>query len=268
MESNVKVQFKIGLFLSGGLILILGSIFMLGADKAFFKRYATYHAQFDQVQGLAEGSVISLAGITVGNIRSIQIVDQNLIDVTMDIDETYTSRLTDGTKVEIRTQGALGDKYIYIIPGVKNESALKEGSVVETAKASDIMGIISERGNEAEKIFDIINEIHHFTKALNSQNRAEKIMASLDSATTKIEKAAGATLRVAEELNGGNLKSSLEHLNSVVTKLDHGQGTLGALINDSSLHDQLKSMLGASSRKSTMKTLLRTSIEKSEEKNP
>ena len=69
MESNAKVQLKVGIFLAVGLVLLLGSIFLLGADKAFFRSYTTVHAHFEQVQGLAEGSVVSFSGITVGNIQ-------------------------------------------------------------------------------------------------------------------------------------------------------------------------------------------------------
>jgi phospholipid/cholesterol/gamma-HCH transport system substrate-binding protein len=48
-------------------------------------------------------------------------------------------------------------------------------------------------------------------------------------------------------------------------KLDRGEGTLGALINDPSVHNQLKAMLGGSPRKNHVKSLLRTSIEKEED---
>jgi phospholipid/cholesterol/gamma-HCH transport system substrate-binding protein len=267
METSTKTQFKIGVFLSIGLLLIMGSIFVLGADKAFFKSYVTLHAHFDQVQGLAQGSVVSFAGITVGNISKIQVVPgQNMIDVLIDVDKTYMSRVTEGSMVEIRTQGALGDKYIFIIPGDPKAKPLQNEAIIPVAKATDLIGILSERASEAEKIFDILNEMHRFSKSLNAGNRTEKILANLESTTYKIDKAAGAMQKLTEELNSGKLKSSLEHLDSVMGKLDRGQGTLGALINDSSLHDQLKSMLGGSPRKSAMKSLMRTSIEKSEEK--
>jgi phospholipid/cholesterol/gamma-HCH transport system substrate-binding protein len=267
MESNTKTQFKIGLFLSVGLLLILGSIFMLGADKAFFKSYVTLHAHFESVQGLAEGSVVSFGGITVGNIKKIRVVQgQNMIDAVIDVDKEYISRVTEGSMVEIRTQGALGDKYIFIIPGDPKNPPLKDDAVIQVAKATDLIGILSERASEAEKIFDILNEMHRFSKSLNAGNRTEKILANLESTTSKLDKVAGSTQKITEDLNNGKLKSSLEHLDSVMGKLDRGQGTLGALINDSSLHDQLKSMLGGSPRKSAMKSLMRTSIEKAEEK--
>lgn len=267
MESTAKTQFKIGLFLSIGIFLILATIFMLGADRAFFKTYVTLHAHFDQVQGLAEGSVVSFSGITVGNIKEIKVIPgSNMLDVALLVDKEYMPRITEGSQVEIRTQGALGDKYIFIIPGDAKAAQMADNANITVAKATDLIGILSERASEAQKIFDILNEMHKFSKALNNENRAAKIMENLESATAKFDKTVSATQKLTEDLNAGKLKSSLEHLDSVMGKLDRGQGTLGALINDSSLHDQMKSMLGGSSRKNVMKSLMRTSIEKSEAK--
>jgi phospholipid/cholesterol/gamma-HCH transport system substrate-binding protein len=175
-------------------------------------------------------------------------------------------RVTEGSTVEIRTQGALGDKFIFVIPGDPKGKPLSDNARIEVAKASDILGIISSRGNEAEKVFDIINEMYRFTKTLNENNRTDKMLSSLTSATMKIDKTAAAAQKLVESLSDAKIKSSVEHLDSVMGKLDRGQGTLGALINDSSLHDQLKSMLGGSSRKNSMKSLIRTSIEKNEER--
>ncbi|MGZ3748724.1 MAG: MlaD family protein [Pseudobdellovibrionaceae bacterium] len=265
MENNLKTQFRVGLFLSLGLTLILGSIFMLGGERAFFKRYTILHAHFEQVQGLAEGSLVSFSGITIGNVKKIQILpERNLIDLVLQIDNDFMPRVTEGSQVEIRTQGALGDKFVFIIPGDPKAKPLTDGSTIEVAKATDILGILSERGNEAEKIFDIINEMYRFTKTLNAENRTDRILSNLASATAKIDRTATATQKLAEGFSDGKLKSAMDHLDSVVTKLDRGQGTLGALINDPSVHEQIKSMLGGSSRKSYMKSLMRTSIEKTE----
>jgi phospholipid/cholesterol/gamma-HCH transport system substrate-binding protein len=60
------------------------------------------------------------------------------------------------------------------------------------------------------------------------------------------------------------MKDSIARLDSILTKIDRGDGTLGALINDPSIHNQLKSYLGGSQRKNNIKSLLRTSIEKEE----
>lgn len=267
VEKNFSKQLKVGTFISIGLVVIMVSVFMLGADRAFFKTYVTLHAHFEQVQGLAEGSVVSFSGITIGNVKRIDIVpEQNLIDVVLAVDKKFMPRVTEGSLVEIRTQGALGDKFIFVIPGDPKAKPLQDNAVIDVAKATDLLGILSSRGSEAEKVFDIINELYRFSKTLNANNRTDQILTNLAAATSRIDKTAAATQRVAESMADNKMKSALEHLDSVLGKIDRGQGTLGALINDSSLHDQVKAMLGGSSRKNTMKSLIRTSIEKTEEK--
>jgi phospholipid/cholesterol/gamma-HCH transport system substrate-binding protein len=50
-----------------------------------------------------------------------------------------------------------------------------------------------------------------------------------------------------------------------MTKIDSGQGTIGALINDPSLHDSLKAMVGGPDRKKNMKSLIRSTIDKNKQ---
>ncbi|HEY1080456.1 MAG TPA: MCE family protein, partial [Bdellovibrio sp.] len=117
MESNVSTQMKVGIFIAAGTLLILGSIFFLGADKALFTSYVRIHAHFEQVQGLSEGSVVSLSGVTVGNVEQITFLsEKNALDVKMRINENFIHKIRQGSEVEIRTQGALGDKFVFIIP--------------------------------------------------------------------------------------------------------------------------------------------------------
>ena len=269
MELNPSNQLKVGIFLLIGLVTIMMSIFMLGADKAFFKSFIRVHANFEQVQGLAQGSIVSLAGVTVGNIEEINISNEsNMLDVVLRIDQAFSNKLTEGSQVEIRTQGALGDKFVYIIPGKVGGPLIKSGDKIEVAKASDIIGIFSERGKETEKVFDIINELYVMTKTINGDGRLNHIMNNLASASSSLKDAGGSAQKFSAELASGNspakIRSSIDRLESILTKLDQGEGTLGALINDSALHDQLKTMLGGSTRKTHIKSLIRTSIQKSE----
>ncbi|MBO9665258.1 MAG: MCE family protein [Bdellovibrio sp.] len=267
MESNASTQLKVGIFLAVGIVFILGSIFFIGADKSIFRSYTKLHAHFDQVQGLAEGSVVSLSGITVGNVQAITFVpEKNTLDVTMKIDEKYLNRIREGSQVEIRTQGALGDKFVFIIPGDPKNPAVKDGDYLEVARATDLIGVISERGGEAGKIFDIINELYKITHAMNENNRLGKIMVNFETASTNLAQTSKDAQKVVSDLSSnGKLTSAVTKLDSVMGKLDRGEGTLGALINDPSVHNQLKAMLGGSPRKNHVKSLLRTSIEKEED---
>ena len=50
-------------------------------------------------------------------------------------------------------------------------------------------------------------------------------------------------------------------MDNILEKIDNGQGTLGALINDRSLHDRLKSILGAGQKQQQVKSIMKSSVE-------
>ena len=54
---------------------------------------------------------------------------------------------------------------------------------------------------------------------------------------------------------------TMNRVDSILEKIDSGQGTLGALINDKSLHVRLKSLLGAGEKQQQVKSIIRSSVE-------
>ncbi|MFN7729552.1 MAG: MlaD family protein [Bdellovibrio sp.] len=261
-----NIQIRVGFFLALGLLAAAVSIIALGGERALFTGYARLNARLPQVQGLNIGSVVSLSGIVVGNIEEIKFSnsDTDLI-VVMKVDEDYLARIPKDSTVEIRTQGALGDKFVYMTPGDATKGLVTGGETLESAKSSDLLGILSEKGNEAAKVFDVISELHKLMKTINDDNRSEKIMKNLTEASTNFKVLSQETRSLVGELrsqNSGTIASSMKRLDSILFKLDSGQGSLGALINDPSLHTQLKGMIGGSGRKLYIESVLQNSIEK------
>lgn len=267
-KANFNHQLRTGFFVFIGLTLLLLSLFVVGGGE-MMKSYVTMHASFDQVQGLAPGSVVSLSGVRVGNVDKIDFLPQeNRLDVLMKIDKNYLPKITDGAQVEIRTQGALGDKYVYIIPGSPTSPAMKAGDHIPAATSTDLMAIISEKGGKAGEIFDIISEVHQITKSLSADGRLDTVMSNLAVATKDFREAANNSKKLLAQVRPEDMKNmsqAMTHMDKILAKIDQGQGTLGALINDPALHDSLKSLIGGQDRKKTIKTLIRSSIEKSED---
>jgi phospholipid/cholesterol/gamma-HCH transport system substrate-binding protein len=46
-----------------------------------------------------------------------------------------------------------------------------------------------------------------------------------------------------------------------MNKIDRGDGTLGALINDRSIHERIKNILGAGQKSQQVKQILKSSVE-------
>lgn len=269
MEFSAKNNLKIGLFVAIGLIVVMGSIFTLGGDKSLFTNYVKIHAKFENVQGLAKGSIVSLSGVVVGNIQEIRFVsEENVLDVIMKVESEYLSKIPVDSKVEIRTQGALGDKFIFIIPGTNRAESMKDGGLLGIAPATDIFNIVAERGKETEKVFDIINEVLILMKSINKDNQVAHIVSNMNQASSNLNQTSAEVKKFMAEFNANSnaqkMRSTVEKLESIINKIDRGQGTLGALVNDSTVHDQLKAILGGAQRKNHVRSVIRTSIEKSE----
>jgi phospholipid/cholesterol/gamma-HCH transport system substrate-binding protein len=64
--------------------------------------------------------------------------------------------------------------------------------------------------------------------------------------------------------SGKNLNEALSHLDSILTKIDGGDGTLGSFVNDPTVYEDVKSVLGGAKRSSIMKYFMRQFIETSE----
>ncbi|MGZ3724334.1 MAG: MlaD family protein [Pseudobdellovibrio sp.] len=251
-------QIKVGVFIVSGLAVLLTTIFMLGSNKSYFQEVFEINSYFDSVQGLNKGAVVSLAGVKVGNIDAIVFDEaKNLVKITSRIDLNFKNKIKKDSRIEIRTQGALGDKFLYITPGVSPEYIVN-GDTLASDYGNDILSVISKRGNESERLFDILADLKKITGSLAENNKIANISNNMDKITANLA-------RVSEQLNktaqSGSFDRSVNKLEKIIDKVDRGDGTLGALINDRSIHDRIKSILGAGQKNQQVKNILKSSVE-------
>lgn len=252
-------QMKVGAFLIMGLAILMGSIFMLGSNKSLFQDVVEVHSFFDSVQGLNVGAVVSLSGLKVGNIDRIMFDEnKNMVEVVSRIDTDFRVKIKKDSRIEIRTQGALGDKYLYITPGTSASAAIAHGDEIKADYGNDILSIISKRGSEGDKIFDAISDFQKLMQSLTANNKIPNLITKLDTAAGHISEASS---NLNATLKKGSLERSMAKLEKIVDKVDRGEGTLGALINDRSIHERIKTILGAGQKNQQVKQILKYSIE-------
>lgn len=252
---SIGRNLRLGIFVAMAVAVLCGSILVLGGDKLLFQKSATFYVEFPHAQGLAVGSVVSMAGLEIGNVTNLKIAEnRDVIVAELTIAEKYLGRITNESDLEVRTQGALGDKYIYVAPAMGGEPIVEGSTLVSKAKP-DLLDILSAKSSEVGgSAVDLIKELHSLLKEMNANQRMSRLMENMAAVTKNLDRVTG----------DPELRQSLIHLNSILTKIDKGDGTLGALINDSSLHDKLMGFLGESPRNNYLKPLIRDSIKSSE----
>lgn len=263
METTLSHEIKVGIFALAGIVLFCLSILLLGGDKFFFSQSYVLKVRMPQVQGLAKGSVVSLSGVSIGNVDKIDFVHgSNEVEVTLTVQKSAQAKITEGSQASVKTQGALGDKYVYIDPGPIDATPLKDGAILPMDKTPDFLDIISSKGAEIGEIVDVIKEVKLLFANINRDGRSAKLMTNLVEGTNELAK----FLTEGRETFKLLRTEAVVPMASVMKKLDGGQGTLGALINDASLHNRLMGMLGEAPRNKFLKPLIRDSIETNEKK--
>jgi phospholipid/cholesterol/gamma-HCH transport system substrate-binding protein len=252
MKRSIRVPFanlKVGLLLTFGLAMTLWASFS-GGGTSIFEGKNEYITYFRNVAGLLKGSPVWMAGVEVGNVKSIEFVNLDSlrqIEVRFRVAGNVQRMMTTGTEVQLGTIGFLGDKYIEVVPGTPGAALIPPGSVILPRDVGEASAMFKE-GQEA--IQDVRSLTGGLDTLLKRMNRGEGTLGklSVDSALyINMTKLMSSLTLLASDLqkNQERIVSSLEKTsNSVSTladKVNQGEGTLAKLISDPALYNNLAS---------------------------
>lgn len=264
MIPNTSNEIKVGLFVGMGILLFMVTTMMIGGGQSLIGSSVKYKTKMESVTGLVSGSVVQILGIPAGNVLQVQLMeDSKNIEVIFKINKKYKNRITEGTTTGIKTQGALGDKFVYITPGPIDAPVLPENSWLQTRVGSNLFSMISD-GNRFDRVFHTIDEIYNLLYNLNANGKSAELMPNLVESTALLKESLTELNALLKDIKGNTtnrLNKSLLHLSNVLGKLDNGTGTLGSLINDSEIHERIKAFLGGQSRSKKLNSLVRDTIE-------
>jgi len=285
------------LFWMGLLIFLLTGLFLLGImyvqDITLKKSNYSFTVIFANVQGLNEGDDVNMLGKRIGKVSKAKIIGQK-IAVELSIDNSFAFKIPIDSKIEVKSEGLMGSKYVSINPGINDKKYILAGETVEGQREYDFseitpgivpitrdIGVFARRlkatlGEEEKdrirntilNIESLTSELDGFVKGyrdvlsqsekenlkeivINLKTASESIRQKVDNDLSQILSGFKNVSDQSENLKQAiiNLKSSSESLNlsskffeSILTKIDSGEGTLGKMINDPQLYDNLNAL--------------------------
>ena len=281
MNNDGSMQLKIGLFVLISIMIFVFGIFTISGDSKLFEKKYLVRTKFNNTAGLLPGAYVRLSGVQIGTVSGIQFPensDSNSIEVHLTVNKEGFGRITTTSKATVRTEGLLGAKYIEIIrgkekggeimePGVK----LKDGEYIESFTPPELQEIIGQSEEFLSNLTRISRNLDSIVEAFaNEENIAniEESLASLRQSINAIENERGAlhTL-IYDEQMATDLKNMVSNLSEVSEALSGGEGTLGALLIDPSVHDSLKGVLGEAERSRFVRAAVKYMLDKQEEEN-
>lgn len=139
-----KIELAVGIFvLLGVAALFLLALKVSGLSLSAGQSTYTLYAEFNDVGGLRVRGRVSLAGVTVGQVQSIELDPKSMkAKVEMSIDSSVDFISTDSIAV-ISTSGLLGDKYIDVSLGGDEETLSAGDYFYSTQSALNLEKLIS-----------------------------------------------------------------------------------------------------------------------------
>ena len=162
-----KSGFRIwlGLFITLGLALFVGTIFIIGKQKNLFDSVFKLSTNFYNVSGLQVGNKVRFSGINVGTVDKITIINDSTVRVEMVLDEMVQRFIKVDCKASIGGEGIIGDRVLNISQSenasaqmVKNGQHLKSSEPIET---DVIMAKMDQISDDATHITKDLAEIIH-----------------------------------------------------------------------------------------------------------
>jgi len=251
---------KVGFFVLAGLAALAVVTVLLG-DIHLERRYRI-KIIFTDVSGLPEKAQVRRAGVVVGKVIDIKLVDDKA-QVTASIRKD--ARIHKDAQARIVSFGIVGTKYLEITSGSEKEPLIEDGDtitgiepvsidvavekvlvgVVEITDKLKEMGKEEELGRSLKRILDNIGDVaRKLNRALGMEG--EELKGTIEN----LQQLSANVRELTDSLDKESITNSLEKLDTtlngiaqIMENLNRGQGVMGRLLTDEKMAEQVEQMV-------------------------
>jgi len=270
-------EFKVGLLAIATIAAVVIMSLKITSNQSGFGQYVTYRTIVGDASGIFPKTPIKVAGITAGRIKSIELQGNTAL-ITLEI--LRQIEVSKSSRLRIKSVGFLGDKYIEIYIG-KSDELLSQNDLIQSEEAAGIENLVKDTadlladvkvivkslkdsfapegetspmkrilvdtadliasmkdvtrtmgrmmGDNEAKISDMLSNLHEFSEELAYQaDRGNK-----DGAMSDVKQIMA------------NLNKLTTEMNSIVGDLKKGKGTIGKMLVEDDIADQVKQTLSS-----------------------
>ena len=159
---TTKFKVRLGLFITGGILLFVVVIFIIGKQKNLFNPVYKLTTNFNNVSGLQVGNNIRFSGINVGTVDNIKIINDSTVQVDMLIRKSVQQFIKADCEAAIGSAGIIGDRILVITQGSYNTPLAQDGQQIvskEPVEPDAIMASLQVTADNAAIVSDQLAEI-------------------------------------------------------------------------------------------------------------
>ena len=140
---TTKFKVRLGLFIAGGLMIFIVTVFIIGRQKNLFVPVYKLTTTFYNVSGLQVGNNIRFSGINVGTVDNIKIINDSTVQVDMLIQKYVQKFIKTDCEAAIGSAGLIGDRILIITQGSAYAPLAKDGQQIASKEPVEPDAIMS-----------------------------------------------------------------------------------------------------------------------------
>jgi len=176
-RSDFAKKFLAGLFFVLGIAILVGVVFIIGLERGFSERKFQVTALFKEVGGLNYGAPIRISGLAVGNVGTIEFLDQEIqgrnLKVALNIYKKYETQYKKCSRVGIKTEGVLGEKFIELSSDPQTKPFEPSEPILgqDLLDVEDVAKVLSETATSLQGTTDNANKLMEDLQSLSQKSR-------------------------------------------------------------------------------------------------
>lgn len=228
MAQETSKNIRVGIFVLVGTVLLIFSLYLIGAKQNLFGSTFELKSQFKNVNGLMPGNNVRFTGIDVGTVKSVEIINDSTVNVTMIIEDKVQEFIKKNSTAMVGTDGLMGNKLVNILTSNEPSESVEDGDFLASKNPLGTDDMMRTLNMTNENVRDITVDLKNIVSRLNSPNTLWSIL--MDTIVAENVKQAIVNIKV----TGERTAIITGDLSRIVKHVKEGKGTIGALIADTS----------------------------------
>ena len=155
---KISREVKTGVLVILGIILfVFGFNYLKGQNLLDATR--NFYVVYDNVEGLVPATPVTINGLVVGKVKSINFIDDNsgklLVDLMVDSDFKFSKNST----AQLYDTGIIGGKAIAIIPAFDNAENAKRSDYLKASVKAGLTELVTQKLNPLHTNLKVPNGI-------------------------------------------------------------------------------------------------------------
>lgn len=226
---------RLGIFVMAALGVLIVALFLIGKNQHLIGSHFTLRAHFKNVAGLRVGNNVRYAGIEVGTVKKMEIVDDTTLEVTMLVNKEMRSVIRKNALASLGADGLMGNKVVNIVPQVGESGYVQSGDLLVSRHSVEIDDILRTLSGTSENIRDITEGLKSTVTRINESEGLWKLLSD-ESLASDIKRAAQNLERAT-----ANADVMTRDVREVVADVKAGRGPVGTMLRDTSMERELRS---------------------------